>query len=159
MRYVLIGTVLAVFTGLTGYYRLHAESMLPTSITLQASQSAQTFVRYANALSAFQLRNPAFVGSVSGAQLTAMGISFPNDFLSKAGNSITAFGSSGRRLTAYSQLQPGALGDVIQLTEADASYGTSNGSTWTSISAGATAQPLSVNAPNGSTVYVIEIGR
>ncbi|WP_304350915.1 type IV pilus biogenesis protein PilM [Comamonas testosteroni] len=159
MRYGLLGIVLAIFTSLIGYQRLFATTTLPSTKTLQASISAQTFVSYANALMAYQLRNPSFVGSVTGTQLAAMGNSFSPEFLGTAGNSITAFGTAGKRLSAYAQLQAGALGEVIQSTEGDASYGTSTGSTWTSVIPGAIALPLSVNAPNGSVVYVVEIGR
>lgn len=159
MRYGLLVAVLAIFTGLIGYQRLHSNSTLPSSKSLQASMSAQTFVRYTNALTAYQLRNPSFIGTVTGSQLSAMGSSFSTEFLGTAGNSITAFGTAGKRLSAYAQLQAGALGEIIQSTEGDASYGTSGGSTWTSVIPGASALPLSVNAPTGSVVYVIEIGR
>lgn len=159
MRFVLPGIVFAIFSGLTGYYRLYSESMLPETKVVIANHSAKTFTSYANALSAFQLRNPSFVGSVTAAQLAAMGQPISANFLLTAGNSITAFGSNGRTLTAYAQLQPGALGEIMVNTEGDASYGISSGSSWTSILPGATSQPLAAAAPVGSIVYVFQTGR
>lgn len=158
MRYILPGIVFAIFIGVKSNFQLHATGSAPGSTELQSSQSAQTFVNYANALAAFQSRNPTFVGTVTGSQLSAIGISFSADFLATATNKISAFGSNGRTLTAYAQLQPGALGKIIELTEADASYGTSNGSTWTSVMPGALAQPITLNAPLGSVVYQIQLG-
>lgn len=159
MRYVLIGIVFAIFIGIKGIYQINAAEPVPSGSVIQASLSAQTFVGYANALNAFLLKNPTFIGTVTGAQLAALGSSFSAEFLSKANNKISAFGTNGRSLTAYAELQPGALGEIIEMTENDASYGTSNGSTWTSVIQGATAQPLSVNAPVGSVVYLVQLGR
>lgn len=159
MRYVLIGIVFAVFIGIKGFYQINAAGPVPSGPVIQASLSAQTFVDYVNALSAYQLKYPTFTGTVTGPQLAAMGYSFSTDFLSKSNNKITAFGANGRALTAYAELQPGALGEIIQMTEGDASFGTSNGNTWTSVMQGATAQPLNANVTAGSVVYLVQLGR
>lgn len=159
MRFVLPGIVFAIFSGLTGIYRLHAESMLPQTKVVMSSHSAKTFINYADALSAFQQRNPSFVGNVTAAQLAAIGHPISANFLAAAGNSITAYGANGRTLTAYAKLEPGALGEIIAITESDASYGTANGNTWTSVLPGSTSQPLGFTAPSGSIVYVSQTGR
>ena len=159
MRFVLPGIVFAIFSGLTGIYRLHADSILPPTKVVISSHSAKTFINYADALTAFQLRNPSFVGSVTATQLAEIGRPISASFLASAGNSITAFGANGRILTAYATLQPGALGEIIAITESDASYGTVNGNTWTSVIPGSTSQPLGLTAPLGSIVYVSQTGR
>lgn len=155
---LMILLVIAVGAGMHALYRLHGSAMLPPASVQQSTTAAQTFVSYTNAVAAFMDANRTFVGSVSASQLAAQGTPFSTAFLAKAGNTIAAFGSNGRTVISYAQLPAGSLSSVIRLTGRDASYGTSAGSTWTSVAPGAVAQPFTVSVPSGSVVSVIQIG-
>ncbi len=158
MRFILPSLVFALLTGLVSVYRYQSTTTTPQTQELQASQAGQVFVAYANAVAAFMNNNPSFTGSVSAAQLAAQGTPFAASFLAIAGNAVTAFGSSGRTITAFASLPTGAMGTIVSMTSGDAAYGLSSGTFWTSALPGAIAQPLATTVPNGSVVSVIQIG-
>lgn len=151
-----------IFAFFASMVTLHSKTnamRAPTPAALQATQAGQTFVAYAQALAVFQSNNPTFTGSVTAAQISAQGTPFSSAFLQTAGNAITATGVNGRVITAYATLPGGALQAVTKATSYDASYGTSSGTSWTSIAPGATAQPLATTVPNASIVSVIQVGQ
>ncbi|CAN7779925.1 type IV pilus biogenesis protein PilM [Cupriavidus necator] len=159
MRFMLPSVVFALLTGLVAVYRYQSATITPQTQVLQATQSGQTFVAYANAVAAFLNANPSFVGSVSAAQLAAQRTPFSTTFLASASNAVTAFGTAGRTVTTYALLPPGAINTIVSLTGGDAAYGLSSGTTWTSVAPGASAQTLATAVPNGSVVSVIQIGQ
>ncbi|HIH2745249.1 TPA: hypothetical protein ACYLN4_000927 [Burkholderia lata] len=150
--------VFAFFTGLLAIYRLQSTTITPQTQVLQAVQSGQTFIAYANAVAVFLKSNPSFVGTVSAPQLAAQGTPFSAPFLASAGNAVTPFGAAGRTITTYALLPAGAINTIVSATGGDAAYGLSSGSTWTSVAPGSSAQALATSVPNGSVVSVIQIG-
>lgn len=159
MRFVLPVLVFVLMTGLVAIYRYQSTSTVPQVQTLQATQAGQMFVAYAGAVAAFMSSNPTFTGSVSATQLASQGTPFSAAFLARAGNAVTAFGSSGRTITSYASLPPGAINAIAPATEGDASYGLSSGTTWTSSAQGSNPQALATTVPDGSVVSVIQIGQ
>lgn len=155
---ILIPLVFAVGTSVVATQRLQSTAMEPAKQLQQADQSGQTFVAYASAIAAFLNANPSFMGTVTASQLAAQGTPFSAAFLATAGNKISAFGSTGRTVVSYASLPAGAIYTINQLTEGDASYGMSSGSSWTSIAPGAGAQALPSATPVGSVVSVIQLG-
>ncbi|RWA45656.1 hypothetical protein AU476_01070 [Cupriavidus sp. UYMSc13B] len=158
MRFMLASLVFAVFAGLLAAYQHQSTAISPQTQELQATQAGQMFVAYAGAVAAFMNSNPSFTGTVSSVQLASQGTPFSASFLAKAGNAVTAFGSAGRTITTYASLPAGAINTVVSQTAADASYGLSFGTTWTSVLPGSSAQPLATSVPSGSVVSVIQIG-
>ena len=158
MRIILPLLVLTFIFGILPIARDAASSSTPTYQELQAAQAVEIFVAYAHAVEAFQGQNPTYVGSVSQAQLAAMGFQASSQFFGSAGNAITATGSSGRIVTAYSTLAAGGLSSISAASGGDASFGTSSGNTWTSIASGSSAQPLAIAVPNSSAVSVFQVG-
>lgn len=150
--------VLAFFGGLNAMERSHAEGLLPPSIVSRATQQGQAFISYRNAVVVYQQNNPAFTGTVSNTALATQGLKSSAEFLALASNSITAVGVSGRVITAYAALTPGALRVARDLTENDGSLGMASGSSWSSVSPGSILVPLATTVPNGSVVSVIQIG-
>jgi hypothetical protein len=155
---ILIPLVFVVGSSVFATHRFNGPAMEPPKQVQQADQSGQTFIAYANAIAAFLNANPSFVGSVTAAQLAAQGTPFSAAFLATAGNKVTAFGSTGRTVVSYAALPTGAINTISQLTEGDASFGTSSGNTWTSIAPGASALSLPSPVASGSVVSVIQLG-
>lgn len=150
--------VLSFFLGVIAIERNHTQDSIPSAIELQAVQRGQTFVAYCNAIAVYQQNNPTFTGSVSNTALVAQGNRFSSNFLTLAGNAITATGAAGRVITCYATLPIGALNAALTATESDASFGMANGATWTSFAPGSTAIPLMVAVPSGAVVSVIQRG-
>lgn len=159
MRAIFSIMVLAFFTGLIAMARNEADATAPNAAALQAAQGGQTFIEYAGALAAFQQANPTFTGNVGASQLAAMGHQFSSQFLAGSGNAITAAGGSGRVITAYSALPAGAISTITGGVDAEANYGIASGASWTSVAYGATPQPLPTAVPNGSVVFVAQVGQ
>lgn len=152
--------VMSFFIGLIAIERNHAQDMLPQATTMQAEYNGQTFVKYRNAVAVYQKNNPAFTGTVTTAMLTALGSQFSSVFLASAGNAITAVGSSGRVITCYAALPPGAITTALTATQNDASLGMASGTTWTSYAQGVSTTPiaLATTVPDGDVVSVVQIG-
>jgi hypothetical protein len=160
MRFALFPLVVVFF--LTSHFLLatsRSRASMPSTTALASSQSGQMFVAYRDAVLTYSSANPAFMGSVSDAQLATQGTPFPTSFTGSAGNVITTTGAAGRIITVYANLPAGALASAASSTSSDASLGTSNGSYWTSIGPGATPQSLATVVPSGYTVSVNQIGK
>ncbi len=160
MRFALFPLIVIVF--LSSQFMLatsRSRAAMPSTSALVSAQSGQVFVAYRDAVLAYLNANPAFTGSINPAQLTAQGTPFPPSFTGTAGNAITLTGASGRIVTVYASLPAGALASAALATNYDASLGTSDGSSWTSIAFGATSQPLATAVPSGYTVSVNQIGK
>lgn len=129
--------------------------------TIFMENDAQTFISYRDALLDFQKKNPSFTGSVSMTQLQAIGYKFPSDFITKVGNAITQVASgSGRTITAFGNLEKGAISEILYLTENDASFGIALSNSWKSSAMGSSSPsvPLQTTVPDNNTVSVIQIG-
>jgi len=92
---------------------------------------------------------------VSGLMSQANQIS--SSFLASAGNAITAFGTSGRVITAYANLPIGAVAAAYSAADNDASIGIASGATWKSFN-GSAAVSLATAVPDAATVSVIQTG-
>jgi hypothetical protein len=153
--------VLAIFTGVFAVEATRTSVTLPDQKVIQATGDGQQFVRYCAAVTSYLQSNPAFIGSVSSAALAAQGSQFPTQFLTSSGNAITQIGAgTGRVITCYGNLAPGAVTTALATTDNDASYGIASGGTWTSYAQGAVMAPqaLATAVPNGYVVSVVQIG-
>ncbi|MBV5345007.1 MAG: type IV pilus biogenesis protein PilM [Rhodoferax sp.] len=150
--------IFAFLAGIIGIDRNHAQNTLPPAQVTQAAQAGQMFVSYRDAVAVYQRNNPAFIGTVSNADLAALGYQFSSGFLAGAGNAITATGASGRVITCFAALPPGSLQVAYNATEFDASFGVVSGNSWTSKAPGGTAVALATVVPDGDVVSVIQIG-
>lgn len=151
--------VLSFFIGIGAIERNHVQDVLPQAMVTQAALSGQMFVAYRNAVTVYQHNNSAFTGTVSNAALSAQGSQFSSSFLASASNAITA-GVSGRVITCYAALPPGAVTAALDATQNDASIGMASGTSWISFAQGVnyTPVPLATSVPNGDVVSVIQIG-
>jgi hypothetical protein len=116
------------------------------------------FLQYRSAVATFQQKNASFTGSVSAQSLASLGFQFPQDFLTVAGNAITATGANGRVVTSYASLPAGANWTAVQSSQGDASIGYASGSNWVSYTSGVST-PLATVVPNGAIVSVIQNGK
>lgn len=160
MGYMLLpAVVLALILGLTSIARDQAKSVIPSSGGAQLENAGETFISYRNAVMAYQRANPSFTGSVPASVFVETGAQFSQAFLQTAGNSITAFGTNGRVVTAYVSLPTGAISAATAMTENDASLGLATGANWKSFAPGASDQPLAVAVPNGALVSITQTGK
>lgn len=152
--------VFSFWIGLNSIESVNAQNKIPSATVKQAEYSAQTFVRYRNAVMLYQQINPSFTGNVTSAMLSTLGSQFTTAFLTIAGNTITATGATGRIITCYAALPTGAITKAIEISKNDASLGIATGTTWKSYAYGAsqTAVTLPTAVPNGNVVSVIQIG-
>lgn len=153
--------VFAIFTGLFAIEQTRVEASLPAQKEVAAINDGQQFIKYRDAVAAYQQANPAFIGSVPSATIIAQGYQFSANFLTTANNNITQIGAgAGRTITAYASLSPGSITTALQITDNDASLGIATGLNWTSYAQGAinTPQLLSTPVTNGYAVSVIQKG-
>lgn len=153
--------VFAIFAGLFAIEQTRVESSLPAQKEVAAINDGQQFIRYRDAVAAYQQANPAFIGSVPSATIIAQGYQFSTAFLTTANNNITQIGAgSGRVVTSYANLSPGSITTALQITDNDASLGIVSGANWTSYAQGVanTPQLLSTPVTNGYAVSVIQKG-
>lgn len=149
------------FIGLFAMDHTQVQYTAVSSTQLTAKNEGQIFVEYRDAVATYQQNNPTFIGTVPTSALIAQGNQFPSSFLGVTSNSITQVGGgSGRVITCYSALPPGAIAQAIRFTNNDASLGIASGTNWTSAAYGVstTPVPLSTTVPNGNAVSVIQIG-
>lgn len=139
--------------------QMRSRTQSKASAVLSAEADGEFFLAYRDAVRTFVATNPAFTGTVSNAQIAALGFAFPSSFYSVASNRITPYGSAGRMITSYASLPPGARAHAYEVAEFDASLGVSNGSTWTSVAPGATPQALPASITAGSIVSVSVSGK
>ena len=153
--------VFAIWAGIFAIENTQTEKSLPKASYMQASGDGQQFIVYRNAVATYLQANPAFIGSVPSSTLISQGNRFSSTFIASTGNYISQVGSStGRVITCYSSLAPGAITAALKQTSNDASLGIASGTNWTSYAQGVinTPQPLATTVPNGNVVSVIQIG-
>ena len=153
--------VLSIFTGLFAIESTQTTIGLPMPTVTQSNEDGQQFVLYRDSVAVFLQNNPAYIGSVPTATLKAQGYQFSADFLAVSGNRITQVGAgTGRVITCYSNLSPGAVTAALVATSNDASLGMATGGNWTSYAQGVINAPqlLATAVPDGDVVSVIQIG-
>ncbi len=162
MGYILFpALVLAIFTGIFAIQNTQTAIALPPPLVAKATTDGQNFISYRNSVAAYLQTNSAYIGSVPSASLIAQGYQFPASFLASSGNYISQVGGgTGRIITCYSNISPGAVTAALMATSNDASLGMASGGNWTSSAQGAnkTPQPLAIAVPDGNVVSVIQIG-
>lgn len=123
------------FVSIVALQQTHSKHVAPSHIAVQVQWEAQSFVAYRNAVSFYMQSNPAFIGEIPA---TALNVAFSGEFLTIAGNTVSAtMSGQGRVITSYAALQPGAIRTVRLLTQNDSSINL---------------------AVNGNVVSVIQIG-
>lgn len=149
-----------VTAALTGALVVHghvSDSIAPPVPEMTADRQGEQFLQYRAAVATYMQQNPTFTGTVSPQSLKNLGFQFAADFLSLAGNAITATGTNGRIATSYATLVMGAGSSAMRKSNNDGSIGVASGSNWTSL-ASHTTSPLATSVPNGAVVSVTQIG-
>jgi hypothetical protein len=126
----------------------------------QIQSNGQSFLAYRNAVMTYQQNNPSFSGTVPVAQITSIGGAFSSSFLGQVNNIVVATGVRNTRVViCYAPFSRGVATQASIAANNDASFGVSNGTTWTSASVGAstTAMPLATTITSGNIVSVIEL--
>jgi len=129
-----------------------------TSAQLQSN--GQSFLAYRNAVMTYQQNNPSFSGTVPVAQITSIGGTFSSSFLGQVSNVVVATGVRNTRVViCYGPFTQSVAEQASIAANNDASFGVSNGATWTSSAVGAstTAMPLATTITSGNIVSVIEL--
>jgi hypothetical protein len=150
--------VVVFFAGFLARQNDFVQSQSPDYQIVRAQTSGVAFLRYRDSVYRYLEAHPGYSGSVPAGSLDEQ---FSAEFLSKVGNLITPTASGGGTvITCYAAIPANALADALARSENDASFGISNGSTWTSMASGVsqTPAPLSVAIPNGNVVSVVQIG-
>jgi len=129
-----------------------------TSAQLQSN--GQSFLAYRNAVMTYQQNNPSFSGTVPVAQIASIGGAFSSSFLGQVSNVVVATGVRNTRVViCYGPFTQSVAEQASIAANNDASFGVSNGATWTSSAVGAstTAMPLATTITSGNIVSVIEL--
>ena len=129
-----------------------------TSAQLQSN--GQSFLAYRNAVMTYQQNNPSFSGTVPVAQITSIGGTFSSSFLGQVSNVVVATGVRNTRVViCYGPFTQSVAEQASIAANNDASFGVSNGATWTSAAVGSstTAMPLATTITSGNIVSVIEL--
>ena len=129
-----------------------------TSAQLQSN--GQSFLAYRNAVMTYQQNNPSFSGTVPVAQIASIGGAFSSSFLGQVNNVVVATGVRNTRVViCYGPFTQSVAEQASIAANNDASFGVSNGATWTSSAVGAstTAMPLATTITSGNIVSVIEL--
>ena len=153
--------VFAIFAGIFGIERTQTDIALPAQTEAIAANDGQQFVAYRDAVYAYLEANPTYIGVVPSASLVAMGYQFSASFLAVTNNKITQVAAgTGRIVTCYSSLSPGAVTSALQITSNDASIGMASAGNWTSYAQGVsnTPQLLATSVTDGYVVSVIQKG-
>lgn len=146
-----------------GFAALFAqESRVAAIDTAQAQEesSGQAFLAYRNAVMTYQQNNPTFTGVVPTAAITAYGGPLSSAFLAQVSNVVVSTGvRNGRVVICYGPFSLSVAEQAALASSNDASFGVSNGTTWTSAAVGAptAALPLITNIPSGNVVSVIQM--
>lgn len=151
---LIFAAVLLGFAALFGH-----ESRVSAINTTQAQNQSdgQLFLSYRNAVMTYQQNNPTFTGTVPN---SAIGSGFSSNFLSKVSNKVVATGiGNGRVVICYGNFARTIAEQAALASINDASFGVSNGATWTSAGVGAStaAMPLATVIPSGNVVSVIQL--
>ena len=126
----------------------------------QMQSNGQSFLAYRNAVMTYQQNNPGFAGVVPVAQITSIGGAFSSSFLAQVNNVVVATGVRNTRVViCYGPLSQGVAEQASIAANNDASFGISNGTTWTSAAVGASraSMPLATTIASGNIVSVIEL--
>ena len=161
--YLYPALVFSFFLGIYTTMQYQASASLPSVQKMMATQNAQLFVSYKNAVASFHRANPAFTGSVSASALAAQGTPFSSTFLASTGNIIVNPSGNVFVVICYMPLDGGSAGLVPQLAGNDfVSIGSSDGSpggtsnTWHNLATANMTLPVSV--PSANLVSVIQTG-
>ena len=148
---------------LMGFLAIFAQESRVASIdsTVVATQSTgQAFLAYRNAVMTYQQNNPTFLGTVPSASIASIGGPFSADFLTQVSNVVVSTGyRNGRVVICYGPFTQSVAVEAAQAANNDASFGVSNGATWTSAALGApaTAMPLATTITAGYVLSVIQM--
>ena len=126
----------------------------------QIQSNGQSFLAYRNAVMTYQQNNPSFSGTVPVAQITAIGGAFSSSFLGQVNNVVIATGVRNTRVViCYAPFTQSVAEQASIAANNDASFGISNGTTWTSSAVGASrvSMPLATTITSGNIVSVIEL--
>ena len=129
-----------------------------TSAQLQSN--GQSFLAYRNAVMTYQQNNPSFSGTVAVAQIASIGGAFSSSFLGQVSNVVVATGARNTRVViCYGSFAQSVAAQAAIAANNDASFGVSNGATWTSAAVGAstTPMPLATTITSGNIVSVIQL--
>ena len=153
--------VFAFFAGLIATERAQTELSVQSKAEIVAKSDGTQFLAYRDGVAAYVNVNPAFIGTVPSTSIIALGNQFSTSFLTSSNNLVTQVGTgTGRVITVYSLLSPGAAAAASMASSNDASIGTSTGLNWVSAAQGVSyiPQTLLTTVPNGSVVSVIQKG-
>lgn len=126
----------------------------------QVQSSGQAFLAYRNAVMTYQQNNPTFTGVVPTSVITAYGGPFSSAFLGQVSNVVVSTGvRNGRVVICYGAFSRSVAEQAALASSNDASFGVSNGTTWTSAAIGAPtlAMPLATSIPSGNIVSVVQM--
>ncbi|MBU3640988.1 hypothetical protein [Polynucleobacter sp. Fuers-14] len=126
----------------------------------QMQSNGQSFLAYRNAVMTYQQNNPGFAGVVPVAQITSIGGAFSSSFLGQVNNVVIATGVRNTRVViCYGPFTQSVAEQASIAANNDASFGISNGTTWTSAAVGASrvSMPLATTITSGNIVSVIEL--
>lgn len=148
---------------LLGFLAMFAQESKVASIssTQVATQSTgQSFLAYRNAVMTYLQNNPTFLGAVPSTAISSIGGSFSPTFLTQVSNVVVSTGTArGRVVICYGPFTRSVAMEAAQAANNDASFGISNGATWTSAAVGApaSAMPLATTISAGNVVSVIQL--
>lgn len=147
----------AVLLGFAALFGQESKVGAINTIQVQAQSDGQSFLAYRNAVMTYQQNNPTFTGTVPNSSL---GSGFSSSFLGLVGNKVVSTGvRNGRVVICYGNFARTVAAQAAIASNNDASFGISNGTTWTSAAVGAStvAMPLASAIPSGNVVAVIQL--
>lgn len=135
-----------------------AKGALPSAFEIHARQDAERFLSFRNQVMAFNAANPNCPQAGTGCAANPYPVnvvgSSPSfatydSFLANAGAYIrpTASGT-GRIITVYATLGPGAISSVLELSDYDFGCGLISGTNWISAARGAVQTPVAIGFPS-----------
>lgn len=148
---------------LVGFLAIFAQESRVASISstaIAAQSTGQSFLAYRNAVMTYQQNNPTFLGTIPAATIAAIGGPFSASFLTQVSNVVVSTGiRNGRVVICYGPFTQSVAAEAAQAANNDASFGVSNGATWTSAAIGAptTAMPLVTTITAGNVLSVIQM--
>lgn len=149
-----------VLLGLGALFNQESKVTAINTTAAQAQNDGQSFLAYRNAVMTYQQNNPTFTGVVPGTTVNSLAGPFSATFLAKVSNIVVATGlRNGRVVICSGTFAHSVAGQAAVAANNDASFGISNGPTWTSAGVGAStlAMPLASAIAAGNIVSVIEM--
>lgn len=147
-----------VLLGLGALFNQESKVGAINATTAQAQNDGQAFLAYRNAVMSYQQTNPSFTGTVPIAVITTVAGPFSASFLTKVENIVVSTGiRNGRVVICSGVFAQSVAAQAALAANNDASFGVSNGTTWTSAAVGAstTAMPLATAITAGNIVSVV----